>query len=56
MKHLAFSNGQFGKNPLADRNQHLPTVHGIEQFFGYLYPLNAQESPNIVTIRRTLIS
>ncbi|HEV3085023.1 MAG TPA: arylsulfatase [Gemmataceae bacterium] len=37
--------GQFGKNHLGDRNQHLPTVHGFANFFGNLYHLNAEEEP-----------
>ena len=37
--------GQFGKNHLGDRNEHLPTVHGFDEFFGNLYHLNAEEEP-----------
>src|SRR4029077_2396512 len=37
--------GQFGKNHLGDRNEHLPTVHGFDDFFGNLYHLNAEEEP-----------
>jgi arylsulfatase len=37
--------GQFGKNHLGDRNEHLPTVHGFASFFGNLYHLNAEEEP-----------
>ena len=35
----------FGKNHLGDRNEHLPTVHGFDEFFGNLYHLNAEEEP-----------
>ena len=45
MKHLGYATGQFGKNHLGDRNEHLPTVHGFEEFFGNLYHLNAEEEP-----------
>lgn len=38
-----YATGQFGKNHLGDRNEHLPTVHGFEEFFGNLYHLNTQE-------------
>ncbi|QCK15436.1 arylsulfatase [Mangrovivirga cuniculi] len=38
-----YSTGHFGKNHLGDRNEHLPTVHGFEEFFGNLYHLNTQE-------------
>lgn len=37
--------GQFGKNHLGDQDQHLPTNHGFDEFFGNLYHLNAEEEP-----------
>lgn len=37
--------GQFRKNHLGDRDEHLPTVHGFDEFFGNLYHLNAAEEP-----------
>jgi arylsulfatase A-like enzyme len=40
-----YSAGQFGKNHLGDRDEHLPTNHGFEEFFGNLYHLNAEEEP-----------
>lgn len=43
LKPLGYANGQFGKNHLGDRNEHLPTVHGFDEFFGNLYHLNTQE-------------
>jgi arylsulfatase A-like enzyme len=45
MKHFGYSTAQFGKNHLGDRNEHLPTVHGFDEFFGNLYHLNAEEEP-----------
>ena len=45
LKPLGYATGQFGKNHLGDRNEHLPTVHGFDEFFGNLYHLNAQEEP-----------
>ena len=36
---------QFGKNHLGDRDEHLPTAHGFDEFFGSLYHLNAEEEP-----------
>jgi arylsulfatase A-like enzyme len=40
-----YATGQFGKNHLGDRNKHLPTSHGFDEFFGNLYHLNAEEEP-----------
>ena len=43
LKAEGYVTGQFGKNHLGDRNEHLPTVHGFDEFFGNLYHLNTQE-------------
>ncbi len=43
MKEQGYRTGHFGKNHLGDRNEHLPTVHGFDEFFGNLYHLNTQE-------------
>jgi arylsulfatase len=48
LKNLGYATGQFGKNHLGDRNEHLPTVHGFDEFFGNLYHLNAEEEPEYV--------
>jgi arylsulfatase A-like enzyme len=45
LKAMGYSTGQFGKNHLGDRNEFLPTVHGFDEYFGYLYHLNAMEDP-----------
>jgi arylsulfatase A-like enzyme len=45
LKPLGYATGQFGKNHLGDKNKHLPTVHGFDEFFGNLYHLNAEEEP-----------
>ncbi len=45
LKPLGYATGQFGKNHVGDRNEHLPTVHGFDEFFGNLYHLNAEEEP-----------
>ncbi len=45
LKSLGYATGQFGKNHLGDRNEHLPTVHGFDEFFGNLYHLNAEQEP-----------
>jgi arylsulfatase len=45
MKQQGYATGQFGKNHLGDQDQHLPTKHGFDEFFGNLYHLNAEEEP-----------
>ena len=45
MKTQGYATGQFGKNHLGDRDEHLPTRHGFDEFFGNLYHLNAEEEP-----------
>jgi arylsulfatase A-like enzyme len=42
---LGYATGQFGKNHLGDQNSMLPTAHGFDEYFGYLYHLNAMEDP-----------
>jgi arylsulfatase len=45
LKPLGYTTGQFGKNHFGDRDEHLPTMHGFDEFFGNLYHLNAEEEP-----------
>jgi len=45
LKQQGYMTGQFGKNHLGDRDEHLPTMHGFDEFFGNLYHLNAEEEP-----------
>ena len=45
LKAMGYATGQFGKNHLGDLNLYLPTVHGFDEFFGYLYHLDAMEDP-----------
>jgi arylsulfatase A-like enzyme len=47
LKAYGYATGQFGKNHLGDRDEHLPTVHGFDEFFGNLYHLNAEEEPEL---------
>ncbi len=47
LKPLGYRTGQFGKNHLGDRDEHLPTNHGFDEFFGNLYHLNAEEEPEL---------
>jgi arylsulfatase A-like enzyme len=45
LKTFGYATGQFGKNHLGDLNRYLPTAHGFDEFFGYLYHLDAMEDP-----------
>ena len=45
LKALGYETGQFGKNHLGDLNKYLPCVHGFDEFFGYLYHLDAMSDP-----------
>jgi arylsulfatase A-like enzyme len=45
LRQQGYATGQFGKNHLGDRDEHLPTKHGFDEFFGNLYHLNAEEEP-----------
>jgi arylsulfatase A-like enzyme len=47
LKTQGYRTGQFGKNHLGDRNEHLPTVHGFDEFYGNLYHLNTEEEPEL---------
>lgn len=47
LKSLGYSTGQFGKNHLGDKDEHLPTAHGFDEFYGNLYHLNAEEEPEL---------
>ena len=45
LKAQGYVTGQFGKNHLGDLDEHLPTAHGFDEFYGSLYHLNAEEEP-----------
>jgi arylsulfatase len=45
LKGQGYATGQFGKNHQGDRDEHLPTMHGFDEFMGNLYHLNAEEEP-----------
>ncbi|MGP7988394.1 MAG: sulfatase-like hydrolase/transferase, partial [Desulfobaccales bacterium] len=47
LKPLGYATGQFGKNHLGDKDEFLPTKHGFDEFFGFLYHLNAFEEPEL---------
>jgi len=45
LKAQGYATAQFGKNHLGDLNKFLPTLHGFDEFFGYLYHLDAMSDP-----------
>jgi arylsulfatase A-like enzyme len=45
LKSLGYETAQFGKNHLGDLNKYLPCLHGFDEFFGYLYHLDAMSDP-----------
>jgi arylsulfatase A-like enzyme len=55
LKAEGYATGQFGKNHLGDRDEHLPTNHGFDQFLGNLYHLNAEEEPENEDFPRDLV-
>src|SRR5664280_517335 len=56
LKSMVYATGQFGKNHLGDRNEFLPCVHGFDEFFGYLYHLDAMEDPAHPNYPQNLLS
>jgi arylsulfatase A-like enzyme len=45
LRSMGYTTGQFGKNHLGDLNKYLPTLHGFDEYFGYLYHLDAMSDP-----------
>ena len=45
LKEQGYATAHFGKNHLGDQDEHLPTNHGFDEFYGNLYHLNAEEEP-----------
>ena len=45
LKAQGYATAQFGKSHVGDRNEFLPTVHGFDEFYGFLYHLNMMEMP-----------
>src|SRR5262252_6968443 len=50
---LGYRTGEFGKNHLGDHTQALPTAHGFEEFWGYLYHLDAMQQVSFPDINST---
>ena len=49
---LGYTTGQFGKNHLGDNPDSLPTAHGFQEFWGYLYHLDAMEQVSFPDINK----
>lgn len=47
LRPLGYATAQFGKNHFGDKDEFLPTSHGFDEFFGFLYHLNACEEPEL---------
>ncbi len=45
LKPLGYATAIFGRSHTGDRNEYLPTVHGFDEFFGFLYHLDTMEMP-----------
>ncbi len=51
---LGYTTGEFGKNHLGDHPDSLPTAHGFQEFWGYLYHLDAMQQVSFPDINRTI--
>ncbi|KUL97219.1 arylsulfatase [Bosea sp. WAO] len=50
---LGYNTGEFGKNHLGDHTDALPTAHGFQEFWGYLYHLDAMQGVSFPDINRS---
>ena len=50
---LGYSTGQFGKNHLGDHTDALPTAHGFQEYWGYLYHLDAMQQVSFPDINKS---
>jgi arylsulfatase A-like enzyme len=50
---LGYTTGQFGKNHLGDHTEALPTAHGFQEFWGYLYHLDAMQGVSFPDINKS---
>jgi len=50
---LGYTTGQFGKNHLGDHTDALPTAHGFQEFWGYLYHLDAMQQVSFPDINKS---
>ena len=50
---LGYTTGEFGKNHLGDHTESLPTAHGFQEYWGYLYHLDAMQGVSFPDINKT---
>ncbi len=50
---LGYTTGEFGKNHLGDHFEALPTSHGFQEFWGYLYHLDAMQGVSFVDLNKS---
>ena len=50
---LGYNTGEFGKNHLGDHTESLPTAHGFQEFWGYLYHLDAMQGVSFPDLNKT---
>ncbi len=50
---LGYNTGQFGKNHLGDHPDSLPTAHGFQEYWGYLYHLDAMQQVSFLDINKS---
>ena len=53
LRDLGYTTGEFGKNHLGDQAEALPTAHGCQEFWGYLYHLDAMQAVSFPDINKT---
>ncbi len=53
LRDLGYSTGQFGKNHLGDHTDSLPTAHGFQEYWGYLYHLDAMQGVSFPDINKS---
>ena len=53
LRDLGYTTGEFGKNHLGDNPQSLPTAHGFQEYWGYLYHLDAMQAVSFPDINKT---
>jgi len=53
LRDLGYTTGEFGKNHLGDHAASLPTAHGFQEYWGYLYHLDAMQAVSFPDINKT---